>query len=38
MRELINGIKKVDLALGNGKMGIVLDEEKIAKKLRSHIS
>jgi N-acetylneuraminate synthase len=39
MRELINGIKKIDYSLGDGKLGLILDEEKkIAEKLRSHIS
>jgi len=39
MRELINGIKKIRVSLGDGKLGLILEEEKkIAKKLRSHIS
>jgi len=39
MRELISGIRKVNSALGNGNLGIILEEEKkIAKKLRAHIS
>jgi len=39
MRELINGIKKIYEALGDGKLGLILEEEKkIAEKLRSHIS
>ncbi|WP_023649016.1 N-acetylneuraminate synthase family protein [Candidatus Pelagibacter ubique] len=38
MRELINGIKKIDNSLGDGKLGLILDDEKkIAQKLRSHI-
>jgi N-acetylneuraminate synthase len=39
MRELINGIKKINVSLGDGKLGLILEEEKkIAEKLRSHIS
>ncbi len=39
MRELINGIKKIHVSLGDGKLGLILEEEKkIAEKLRSHIS
>jgi len=39
MRELVSGIKKIGVSLGDGKMGLILDEEKkIAEKLRSHIS
>jgi N-acetylneuraminate synthase len=39
MRELINGIKKIRVSLGDGRLGLILEEEKeIAKKLRSHIS
>ena len=39
MRELISGIKKIRAALGNGELGLILEEEeKIAQKLRAHIS
>ncbi len=39
MKELISGIKKIRAALGNGELGLILEEEeKIAQKLRAHIS
>ena len=38
LRELIGAIKKIEVALGEEKLGIILDEEKpIAAKLREHI-
>ena len=39
MRELVSGIKKIQDGLGDGKIGLILeDEKKIANKLRAHIS
>lgn len=38
IRELMTGIEKIKLSMGDGKLGKVLDDEKIiAKKLRAHI-
>jgi N-acetylneuraminate synthase len=38
MRELMNGIKKMKLSMGDGEIGKILEDEKvIAKKLRAHI-
>ena len=38
LRELIGAIRKIEIALGEEKLGNILDEEKpIAAKLREHI-
>ena len=38
MCELISNIEKYKVALGEEKLGLVIEEEKpIAKKLRAHI-
>lgn len=38
LRELVGAIRKIEVALGEEKLGYIFDEEKpIAKKLREHI-
>ena len=38
MKKLIDSIKKIRIAVGEKKLGYVLEEEKkIARKLRKHI-
>ena len=38
MKELINGIKKIEAAFGHGEIGRIIEEEKkISEKLRAHI-
>tara|TARA_B100000575_G_C23051326_1_gene605199 strand:- start:302 stop:1156 length:855 start_codon:yes stop_codon:yes gene_type:complete len=38
LRQLIGAVRKVEIALGENKLGYILEEEKsIANKLRSHI-
>ncbi len=38
LRQLVGGIRKIELALGDGIKRILEDEMPIAKKLRAHIS
>ena len=39
LRELVGAIRKIEVALGEEKLGYIFDEEKpIAKKLREHIA
>ena len=38
IRELMNGIEKIKLSMGDGEIGKIIEDEKvIAKKLRAHI-
>ena len=37
LRQLIGAVRKIELALGDGKKRIIDDEIPIAEKLRSHI-
>ena len=38
LRQLIGAVRKVEIALGENKLGHILEEEKsIANKLRAHI-
>ena len=38
LRELVGGVRKIEKAMGEEKLGYIFEEEKsIAKKLRAHI-
>ena len=37
LRQLVGTVRKIELAMGDGKKRIIEDEMPIAKKLRSHI-
>lgn len=37
-RQLVGAVRKIELAMGDGKLGLHPDEVPIAKKLRAHIS
>jgi N-acetylneuraminate synthase len=36
-RMLVGAVRKIELARGTGKLGMLPEEEPIAKKLRAHI-
>ena len=38
LRQLIGAVKKIELAMGDGKKKIIGDEIPIARKLREHLS
>ena len=38
LRQLVGGVRKIELALGDGIKRIIEDEKPIAEKLRAHIS